>query len=57
MKFDINAYQHFYLKGPNFQEIWKSQSLKIFTFKKSAITFVQGCTILKYIVLRMNNGE
>ena len=28
-----NAYQHIYLKGQNFQEIWKSQSLKIFTFK------------------------
>ena len=44
MKFRINAYQHFYLKGPNFQEIWKS--LKIFTFKKSAITFAQGCITL-----------
>ena len=28
MKFNIIAYQHIYLKGPNF-EIWKSQSLQI----------------------------
>ena len=36
IKFNVNANQHFYLKGPNFQEIWKSQSLKIFTFKNKA---------------------
>ena len=44
MTFNIIAYQHFYLKHPNFQETWKSQSFKIFTLKKSAITFAQGCT-------------
>ena len=42
MKFKINAYQHFYLTGPNFQEIWKSQSLKIFTFKKKCHYFCTG---------------
>ena len=45
---DINAYQHFYLKGPNFQEIWKSQSLKIFTFKKKCHYFCTGV----YLVIR-----
>ena len=52
MEFKINAYQHFYLKGPNFQEIWKNQSLEIFTFKKkSAIIFAQGCTIFAQLYL------
>ena len=42
MKVYINAYQHLYLKGPNFQEIWKSQNLKIFTFKKKCHYFCTG---------------
>ena len=42
MKFNINAYQHFYLKHTKFQEIWKSQSLKIFTFKKKCHYFCTG---------------
>ena len=50
MTFNINAYQHFYLKGPNFQEIWKSQNLKIFTFKKKCHYFCTGV----YMCARFN---
>ena len=42
MKFNINANQHFYLTHPNFQEIWKSQSLQIFTLKKKCHYFCTG---------------
>ena len=53
MKFNINAYQHFYLKGPNVQEIWKSQSLKIVTFKKVPLFLQRG--VLE-IVSRSGSG-
>ena len=39
---DQNAYQHFCLKGPNFHDIWKSQSSKISTFKKKCHYFCTG---------------
>ena len=39
MKFTINTYQHFYFECPNFQEIWKSLSLKILTFTKKCHYF------------------
>ena len=56
MKFNMNNYQPFYLKDPNFHEICKSQSLKIVTFKiKSAITFAQGCMTC-YVVLNLWYG-
>ena len=42
MKSNRNIYQHFYLNDPHFQEIWKSQSLKIFTFKKKCHYFYTG---------------
>ena len=42
MKFNINAYQYFYFKHPNFQEIWKSESLKMFTFEKKCHYFCTG---------------
>ena len=45
MKFNINAYQHFYLTHPNFQDIWKSQSSKIFPFKKKCHYFCTGVYI------------
>ena len=47
MKFSINAKQHFYLKLPNFQEIRKIQSVKIFIFKKKCHYFCTGVYILR----------
>ena len=49
---DFNEMWHKWLptllfERPKFQEIWKSRNLKISTFKKSAITFAQGCTPMK----------
>ena len=41
----MNASQHFYLKGPNFQEIWKKIVWKFSHLRKYAITFAQGCTL------------
>ena len=44
-KFNIKAYQHFYLKRPHFFfKLNKSKFENVHTFKKSAITFAQGCT-------------
>ena len=42
----IIAYQHFYFKHQNFQEIWKSQTLKIFTFKKKCHYFCTGVCMM-----------
>ena len=47
-------YQHFYLKHPNFQEILKSQSLKIFTFKKKCHYFCTGVYTCKLITYSCN---
>ena len=56
MKFTINAYRHFYFECQNFQEIWKSLSLKIVTLIKEKCHYFctgvylwrLGHTIVKY---------
>ena len=42
MKFNINAYQHFYLKHTKFQEIWKSQNWKFSHLKKVPLLLHRG---------------